>query len=92
MKAKLHKFLRMLPVAVALSSYDGVAIRKVLLVCGCHYVSMPWSHWASIKHDCILKKFAPLAVPVWMSNNYRVHQNAAWHGDGGKVCYLQIPY
>ena len=86
-------FLCMLPVALARSSSDGVAI----MLCTSRFtddVMYSCSHTMGsvgrIKHDAMFRRVRQVAVP-WTSDNYSVWLSSSECGTGGKVCYLRLP-
>ena len=62
--AELHQFLHMLPLAAALSSFDGVAIRYVLLVLRMTSYFRTMKPIGTVEHDIALRRVRQVAVPV----------------------------
>jgi len=81
-----NNLLCMLPVAVAWSFSDSVAICYVLPVLWMT-VFILWGQWARIKH-VVYKKFAMWRYHSLMSDI--VWLNSSECGTGGEVCYLRL--
>ena len=81
----------MLPVAVARSSSDGVAIRYVLPVLrmtSCFHTVKPIG---KIKRDVMFRRVRQVAVPVGRQTTVVFLEFVRMQLGGGGVCYLELP-
>jgi len=84
-------FLCMLPVAMALSSFDSFVMHHVLPVSWWRHIFILglWDQWARIKHDIIFLS-SPGGGTSWTSDSYKCLVKLSECGTGGEVLYLWL--
>ena len=84
----LPNSLRMLPVAMAWSFFDGVAIRyafPVLSITSCFHAIGPVGR---IKHNVMFRRSSSGCGASWTSDNHSVRTSSSECGTEGEICFL----